>query len=73
MKTFLTVLFFLDCFVLIGLVLWHMSEHAELGGAFGAGMSATVFGRDVSRDPRKLAIGIAGALFLVLGLIIALI
>jgi len=69
----LLALFILDSIALIGLVLWHMSEHAELGGAFGAGMSATVFGRDVSKDPRKIAIGVLGALFLILGLVLLIV
>lgn len=71
MRTVLLVLFFLDCFVLTALVLMHMSEHATLGGAFGAGMSATVFGRDVRKDPRKIAIGFLGGAFFVLGVLLA--
>ncbi|MBC7318722.1 preprotein translocase subunit SecG [Candidatus Bipolaricaulota bacterium] len=71
LRTVLLVLFFLDCFVLTALVLMHMSEHATLGGAFGAGMSATVFGRDVRKDPRKIAIGFLGGAFFVLGVLLA--
>ncbi|KUK26434.1 MAG: Preprotein translocase subunit SecG [Acetothermia bacterium 64_32] len=67
------VVFFLDCLALIGLILLQMSEHATLGGAFGAGMSSTVFGRDTTRDPKKLATGVLGAIFLALGLTLALI
>ena len=70
MKVFLEVLFLLDCLALIGLVLVQMSEHATLGGAFGAGMSSTVFGRETSRDPKKIATGVLGAIFLGLGLIL---
>ncbi len=73
MKTFLMVLFFLDSLALIGLVLWHMSEHAALGGGFGGGMATTVFGRDTSKDPRKIAIGVTGTLFFLLGLAVALV
>ncbi|HAF69820.1 TPA: preprotein translocase subunit SecG [Candidatus Acetothermia bacterium] len=73
MKIFLEVVFFLDCLALIGLILLQMSEHATLGGAFGAGMSSTVFGRDTTRDPKKLATGVLGAIFLALGLTLALI
>ncbi|MGY4707385.1 preprotein translocase subunit SecG [Candidatus Bipolaricaulota sp. J31] len=73
MKTFLMVLFFLDSLALIGLVLWHMSEHAALGGGFGGGMSTTVFGRDTSKDPRKIAIGVLGTLFFLLGLAVAMV
>ncbi len=68
MKIFLEVLFFLDSIALIVLVLLQMSEHASLGGAFGAGMSSTVFGRDTSKDPKKVATGVLGAIFIGLGL-----
>ncbi len=71
LKTLLQVLFLLDALALIVLVLMQMSEHASMGGAFGSGMASTVFGRDVSKDPKKLATGILGGLFLVLGLLIA--
>jgi len=71
MKIFLQIVFFLDCLALIGLILLQMSEHATLGGAFGAGMSSTVFGRDVKRDPKKFATGVLGALFIGLGLALA--
>jgi len=71
MKVFLQVLFFLDALALMGLVLLQMSEHATLGGAFGSGMSATVFGRDVKKDPKKIATAVLGTLFLVLGLTLA--
>ncbi len=71
MKIFLQIVFFLDCLALIGLILLQMSEHATLGGAFGAGMSSTVFGRDVKRDPKKIATGVLGALFIGLGLALA--
>ncbi|MCS7216745.1 MAG: preprotein translocase subunit SecG [Candidatus Bipolaricaulota bacterium] len=71
LRSVLLALFFLDSFALIALVLLHMSEHATLGGAFGSGMAATVFGRDVARDPKKLLIGILGALFFVLGILLA--
>ncbi|MCD6128759.1 preprotein translocase subunit SecG [Candidatus Bipolaricaulota bacterium] len=72
MKIFLEVLFLLDCLALIGLVLVQMSEHATLGGAFGAGMSSTVFGRETSRDPKKIATGVLGAIFLILGVVLAI-
>ena len=72
MKVFLEVLFLLDCLALIGLVLIQMSEHATLGGAFGAGMSSTVFGRETSRDPKKIAIWVLGAIFLILGVVLAI-
>ena len=72
MKVFLEVLFLLDCLALIGLVLLQMSEHATLGGAFSAGMSSTVFGRETSRDPKKIATGVLGAIFLILGVVLAI-
>lgn len=70
-KAVLQILFLIDALALIGLVLLQMSEHASMGGAFGSGMSGTVFGRDVSKDPKKLATGILGGAFLFLGLLIA--
>ncbi len=70
-KTVLQVLFLLDALALIGLVLLQMSEHASMGGAFGSGMASTVFGRDVTKDPKKLATGVLGGAFLVLGLLLA--
>lgn len=72
LRTVLLALFFLDCFALTVLVLMHMSEHATLGGAFGAGMSATVFGRDVRKDPKKAMIGVLGGAFFVLGVLLAI-
>ncbi len=71
-KTVLQIVFLLDCIALIGIVLLQMSEHASMGGAFGSGMAGTVFGRDVSKDPKKLATGILGGGFLVLGLVLAI-
>ena len=73
MRSFLLALFILDSIALIGLVLWHMSEHAALGGGFGGGMATTVFGRDTSKDPRKIAIGVLGTLFLILGLVLLIV
>lgn len=71
LKVVLQVLFLLDALALIGLVLLQMSEHASMGGAFGSGMAGTVFGRDVTKDPKKLATGVLGGAFLVLGLLLA--
>ncbi|MBC7221223.1 preprotein translocase subunit SecG [Candidatus Bipolaricaulota bacterium] len=70
LKTVLQVVFLLDALALIGLVLLQMSEHASMGGAFGSGMASTVFGRDVAKDPKKLATGILGGAFLGLGLLL---
>lgn len=71
MKIVLQIVFLLDALALIGLVLLQMSEHASMGGAFGSGMAGTVFGRDVTKDPKKLATGVLGGTFLVLGLLLA--
>ena len=66
-ETILEFLFFLDCFALMGLILLQMSEHSGLGGAFGSGMSSTVFGRDETKDPKRtLTVGLA-VVFMVLG------
>lgn len=70
-KAVLQVVFLLDALAVIGLVLLQMSEHASMGGAFGSGMASTVFGRDVTKDPKKLATGVLGGAFLVLGLLLA--
>ncbi|MCK4246278.1 preprotein translocase subunit SecG, partial [Candidatus Bipolaricaulota bacterium] len=37
----LEIVFFVNCFGLMGIVLLQMSEHSGLGGAFGSGMSST--------------------------------
>ena len=67
LRVILEVLFFLDCFALLGLILLQMSEHSGLGGAFGSGGSSTVFGRDEVRDPRRtLTVGL-GTGFMILG------
>ncbi|QAA77277.1 MAG: hypothetical protein BIP78_1511 [Candidatus Bipolaricaulis sibiricus] len=71
-RTVLQIVFLVDALALIGLVLLQMSEHASMGGAFGSGMSGTVFGRDVTKDPKKLATGVLGGVFLVLGLLLAI-
>jgi len=70
-RLLLQVLFFIDCIALVGLILIQMSEHSGLGGAFGAGMSSTVFGRDEVRDPKRtLTASMAGA-FLLLGFVLS--
>jgi len=72
MRIFLQVVFFLNSLALMGIILLQMSEHATLGGAFGAGMSNTVFGRDVARNPKKTASAVLGGTFLLLGMVLAL-
>ncbi len=71
-RVILEVLFFLDCLALMGLILLQMSEHSGLGGAFGSGMSSTVFGRDEVKDPKRtvtisLAVG-----FMLLGFVLSI-
>jgi len=72
LRIVLEALFFLDCFALMGLVLLQMSEHSGLGGAFGSGMSSTVFGRDEVKDPKRtLTIALAAA-YMLLGFILSI-
>jgi preprotein translocase subunit SecG len=72
-RVILEVLFFFDCLALMGIILLQMSEHSGLGGAFGSGMSSTVFGRDEVRDPKRtLTIGLAVA-FMLLGFVLSIV
>ena len=66
------VLFFLNCFALMGLVLLQMSEHSGLGGAFGSGMSSTVFGRDETKDPKRTLTVAFAVAFMLLGFILSI-
>ena len=68
----LEVLFFLDCIALMGLILLQMSEHSGLGGAFGSGMSGTVFGRDEIRDPKRTLTSALAAGFMILGFVLSI-
>ena len=67
LRVVLEVMFFLDCFVLMGMILLQMSEHSGLGGAFGAGGSSTVFGRDEVRDPKRTVTAALAGAFMFLG------
>ena len=67
----LEVVFFLNCFALMAIVLLQMSEHSGMGGAFGAGMSSTVFGRDEVKDPKRTLTVALASVFLVLGVILS--
>lgn len=67
------VIFYLSSFGLIGIVLVQMSEHAGLGGAFGAGGSSTVFGRDEQTDPKRTATSVLAALFMIASLLLSII
>ena len=71
-RVILEVLFFFDCLALMGLILLQMSEHSGLGGAFGSGMSSTVFGRDEIRDPKRtLTVALAVA-FMLFGFVLSI-
>jgi protein translocase SecG subunit len=73
LKALIVVLFVLDSLALTGLILFQMSRHAGLGGAFGAGGRYTVFGRDETKDPKRTATAWLGGAFLVLGLLLSII
>jgi preprotein translocase subunit SecG len=73
LRAILEVVFFLNCFALMGLVLLQMSEHSGLGGAFGSGMSSTVFGRDETKDPKRTATTIVAGVFMILGFVLSFI
>lgn len=70
-RVVLEVVFFLDCVALMGLVLLQMSEHSGLGGAFGSGMSSTVFGRDEAKDPKRTLTVVLATVFMLLGFILS--
>lgn len=70
---FVQALFFLSSLGVIVLVLFQMSEHSGLGGAFGAGASSTVFGREEERDPKRTATSILAAVFMISGLLLSVI
>jgi len=70
-RAILEAVFFLDSFAMMGLILMQMSEHSGLGGAFGSGMSSTVFGRDETKDPKRtLTVALATA-FMILAFILS--
>ncbi len=71
-QTILEVLFLFDCLTLMGIVLLQMSEHSGLGGAFGSGMSSTVFGRDEVRDPKRTLTVVLAAVFMLLGFVLSI-
>ncbi|MBE0634600.1 preprotein translocase subunit SecG [Candidatus Bipolaricaulota bacterium] len=66
------VIFLVNCLVLMGLILLQMSEHSGLGGAFGAGMSNTVFGRDEVKDPKRQLTVVLATVFLALGAVLVI-
>jgi len=67
LKFILQVIFFADCLALMGIVLLQMSEHSGMGGAFGSGMSSTVFGRDETRDPKRTLTVVLATVFMAVG------
>jgi preprotein translocase subunit SecG len=68
----LEVLFFLNCFALMALILLQMSEHSGMGGAFGAGQSSTVFGRDEVKDPKRTLTVALATVFMLLGIVLSI-
>ncbi len=73
LKIVLEVVFFVNCLALMGIVLLQMSEHSGLGGAFGSGMSSTVFGRDEVKDPKRTLTVVLSTAFLLLGFILSMV
>lgn len=73
LRLILEILFFLDCFALLGIILLQMSEHSGLGGAFGSGGASTVFGRDEVRDPKRTVTVVLATLFMVLGFVLSIV
>ncbi len=71
-RTILEALFLFDCLALMGIVLLQMSEHSGLGGAFGSGMSSTVFGRDEVRDPKRTLTVALAVVFMLLGFVLSI-
>lgn len=67
----LKVLFVLVSLALIGIILLQMSKHSGLGGAFGAGATSTVFGREEEADPKRTATTWLAGAFMVLAFVLA--
>jgi preprotein translocase subunit SecG len=72
LRVVLQVIFFADCIALMGIVLLQMSEHSGMGGAFGSGMSSTVFGRDEVSDPKRTLTIILASVFMSVGFILSI-
>jgi len=66
----LKVIFVLVSVALIGIILLQMSRHSGLGGAFGAGSTYTVFGREEEADPKRTATTWLAAAFMLLAFIL---
>ncbi|MFQ5793689.1 MAG: preprotein translocase subunit SecG [Candidatus Bipolaricaulia bacterium] len=72
-RLILQTLFIIDALALIGLILLQMSRHSGLGGAFGAGGTHTVFGREEIRDPKRTAIAVLGVGFMLFAFLLSLV
>ena len=72
MQRVLEVLFFLNCFGLMAIILLQMSEHSGMGGAFGSGTSNTVFGRDEIKDPKRTLTVVLATIFMLLGVVLSI-
>jgi len=60
MSVLLTVIHIMACFLLVGIVLLQAGKGADIGAAFGAGASQTMFGsRGVTTVLQKATAGIA--------------
>jgi preprotein translocase subunit SecG len=71
LRVILQILFILDCIALIAIVLFQMSRHSGMGGAFGAGGTYTVFGREEEADPKRTATAWMAAVFMILAFALA--
>lgn len=70
METLVTVLHYIVCIIMIGVILMQAGKGADMGAAFGAGGSQTVFGaRGPATFLNKLTIG-AALIFLVTSLML---
>ncbi len=72
LKSIMQILFVLNCAALVTLILFQMSKHSGLGGAFGGGGSHTVFGREEKSDPKRTATSLLAVAFMLLGLLLSL-
>lgn len=68
----LRIVYYLSSLAMVVLILLQMSEHSGLGGAFGAGGSSTVFGREEQSDPKRTATSVLAAVFMLSGLILSI-
>lgn len=71
LKSILQILFVLDCAALVTLVLFQMSRHSGLGGAFGGGGTHTIFGREEKSDPKRVATSLLAVGFMLIGFLLS--